>query len=380
MNMVVEGLLEAGHQVKVLAVNSDKYYVDPACIDKQYATKTGIELVYVDLSVKYIPAFLNLFTSRSYHVERFISAAFRDRLEEILRRETFDVVQFEMLFMSPYLETVRTLSKAKTVLRTHNIEHLIWKRIADNTRNPLKKIYLEHLARTLKQYELSVIRKFDGIVPITDADAGFFKNSLNEKSIPVVPVPFGIRMKDYPEPGSSFDFPSLFSLGAMNWIPNEEGVRWFLEKVWPGVHAQFPYLKYYVAGRVMPEWLTQGTFPGVVVAGEVPDAREFMQSKAIMIVPLFSGSGIRIKIIEGMASGKTIISTSLGAEGIRCTHGKNIRIADDAEGFAREIAICVNDRKLCEETGQEARKLIEEQYDRARLIEDLVSFYRQIGA
>jgi glycosyltransferase involved in cell wall biosynthesis len=386
MNMVAEGLMDAGHQVKILAVNSDKYFVDPSCIDESYRKKTGIELVRVDLSVKCIPAFFNLFTKRSYHVERFISPAFLMKLQEILEKESFDVVQFEVLFMSPYLETVRSLSKAKTVLRTHNIEHLIWERIAENTRNPLKKIYVRHLAGTLKKYELSVIRKFDGVVSITENDAGFFRNALrqpetgNHPEIPVISMPFGIDFGHLREPSEKYEFPSIFSLGAMNWIPNEEGVRWFLECVWPKVHARFPGLKYYVAGRHMPGWLNESRYPGVVVTGEVPDAWEFMQSKAIMIVPLFSGSGIRVKIIEGMAAGKTIISTSIGAEGIRCTHGKNIRIADDPEAFEREIAICISNINICKETGREARNLIEGEYNRSKLIGELVSFYKQIGA
>ncbi|HTX88216.1 MAG TPA: glycosyltransferase family 4 protein [Bacteroidales bacterium] len=380
MNMIAEGLLEAGHQVRILAVNSDKYCVDPDCIDPAYREKTGIELVHVDLSVKWIPAFFNLFTDRSYHVERFISPVFRSKLIEVLRKESFDIVQFEMLFMSPYLDTVRNFSRARAVLRPHNIEHMIWQRIADNTRNPLKKFYLDHLSRTLRQYELSVLQRFDGIVPITEEDAKFFREALRPatRNIPVSAIPFGIDADHLPEPSGPVEFPSLFSLGAMNWIPNEEGIRWFLDQVWPEVHARMPSLKYYLAGRHMPAWLAESRYPGVEVVGEVADAWEFMQSKAIMLVPLFSGSGIRIKIIEGMAAGKTIISTSIGAEGIRCTNGRDIRIADTAGQFLREIETCARDAALCRRTGEEARRLVSDQYSRRKLIGRLTAFYREI--
>ena len=385
MNMIVEGLLDAGHRVRVLAVNSDKYFIEPSSIPLPYREKTGIELVWLDLGIKPLNAFLNLFTSRSYHVERFISRAFREKLEGMLQKETFDVVQFEMLYMSPYLETVRKLSKAKAVLRTHNIEHLIWERIAENCANPLKRLYVRHLARTLKKYELGVLSRFDGIAAITGRDADFFRERIRagtgERETPeIISIPFGIDVSRLPEPSGDYEFPSLFSLGAMNWIPNEEGIRWFLERVWPEVHSRFPDLRYYIAGRYMPEWLIRGRYPNVTVVGEVGDAWEFMNSKAIMIVPLFSGSGIRIKIIEGMAAGKAILSTTIGAEGIQCADGKEILIADDPGGFVRGIAACVSSPELCRSIGQNARNRILETYDRKGIISGLVDFYRRIGA
>ena len=283
MNMMIEGVIHAGHRVKVLAVNSTKYSVDLSSIPDDYKARTGIEFVEIDLGVKPLPALLNLFTSRSYHVERFISGRFRSRLEEILQNERFDIVQFEMLHMSPYLDTVRKYSKAKTILRAHNVEHLIWERIAQNTRNPFKRLYLHHLSRTLKKYELSVINKFDGIMAITENDAKFFRNVVDamrepqerrqkqsvsgEKRISVnkvITIPFGIDLSGFPEPPSDFEFPSLFSIGAMDWNPNIEGACWFLEKVWPEIHRKFPTLNYYIAGRHMPEWLTNKKIPSYI--------------------------------------------------------------------------------------------------------------------
>jgi len=153
MNMMVEGLTAAGHRVKVLAVNSFKYNIDPATIPSGYIDKTGIELIDIDLKIKPLDAFLNLFTGRSYHIVRFISESFRKRLTEVLKNDSFDIIQLETLFMSPYLETLRMYSGAKIILRAHNIEHLIWERVADETGNPLKRQYLKHLSATLKNYE-----------------------------------------------------------------------------------------------------------------------------------------------------------------------------------------------------------------------------------
>jgi hypothetical protein len=170
MNSIITGLLEAGHQVKILAVNSKKYNVGIDDIPEDYRLKTGIELIDVDLRVKPLNAFKNLFSKKSYHVERFISKDFTKRLTEVLGSDTYDVVQLETLFMTPYVETIRKHSKALVVLRAHNVEHLIWERIAKGTRFFLKRAYINHLAKTLKNYELSAINQVDGIAAFTRKD------------------------------------------------------------------------------------------------------------------------------------------------------------------------------------------------------------------
>jgi glycosyltransferase involved in cell wall biosynthesis len=383
MNMVIDGLLNAGHQVRVLAVNSYKYHVDPSDIPEDFRKRTGIELVEVDLRVKPIAAFLNLFTRRSYHVERFDTPGFRKKLTAILRSGSFDIVQLETLFVCPYINTIRKYSRAKIILRSHNIEHLIWERLADETRNPLKKWYIRHLASTLKHYEHEVIRNVDGIAAITWKDADYFTNVLTSRGslparIPVIDVPFGLDIRIYPLLQDEKEQPSLCTIGSMNWRPNEEGVKWFLEKVWPDVHRQFPALKYYLAGRAMPEWMKQLRLPNVEVLGEVDDAHDFIRRNSVMIVPLFSGSGIRIKIIEGMALGRAIISTSLGAEGILYINGENILIANAPCEFFDMVSLCMEDPSRRRKIGQNARKLIETEYDRDAITHRLISFYQQL--
>ena len=125
----------------------------------------------------------------------------------------------------------------------------------------------------------------------------------------------------------------------MNWLPNKEGIKWFLDEVWPIIHQALPDLKIYLAGREMPSWLLELNLSNVKVIGEVPDAHEFIRSKSISIAPLLSGSGIRIKIIESMAMGKAVVATTIGAEGINYTTGKDIMIADTPEAFCEAVAI-----------------------------------------
>ena len=377
MSRLIEGMVENGHEVKVLAINSPKYQVNIDEVPKSYREKTGLELHYLDLSVKPLAAFKNLFTSRSYHVERFISKDFKDHIISILKENTFDIIQFETLYIAPYIETIRSLSKAPILLRAHNIEYHIWQRVMRTSRNPLKKLYLRHITRTLQRYEITAFTKFDGIAAITTRDAEQIRR--HAEHVPVTDIPFGICPGKYKvvslEEG---EFPSLFHIGSMNWMPNEEGVKWFINEVWPVVHRKLPDVPLYLAGRHMPSWLSNLRREKIEVVGEVESAEDFMASKGVMIVPLLSGSGIRVKIIEGMASGKPVVSTSIGAEGIECTSGDDILLADFPQEFADSIVTLLQDKQKAIQVGRNARRLIEEKYDNVAIVAKLEAFYRKI--
>jgi glycosyltransferase involved in cell wall biosynthesis len=375
MNQLIEGLADAGHRVKVLAINTNKYSVKPEDIPSAYKQKTNIELVYVNLAFRTIPAFLNLFTNKSYHVERFINEDFEEKLIEILRKNIFDIVQIETLFQSPYIKTIRKFSDAKIILRAHNIEHLIWKRVAKNQKNPFRKFYIGHLAKTLEAYEKQIVGKYDGIVPITSKDAAFFEEFSMK---PVLSLPFGIDTKRIKLKEENRGEMALFHIGSMNWMPNEEGIKWFIDRVWPLIEENLPGLKLYLAGREMPDWLTKLRKRNIIVVGEVENAHEFIQSKLILIAPLFSGSGIRIKIIESMALNRAVVSTTIGAEGINIKDKTNILIANTAEEFYDAIDYLVSKEEKIEEIGLNARALIEEEHDTGKLISKLEVFYRQI--
>ncbi len=375
MNSIITGLLEAGHQVKILAVNSEKFNVKDSDIPDDYRRKTGIELIDVDLSVKPMNAFLNLFTKKSYHVERFISKDFKDRLVAILEKEQFDVVQLEMLYMAPYVDDIRAHSKAMIVLRAHNVEHKIWERIAKETRSPFKRWYINHLAKTLKEYELNALETVDGIAAITRKDAAFFRKY---SSKPVIDIPYGVYPEEFTPKYEIDGPPKFYHIGSMNWMPNEEGIRWFIDEVLPKTVEKVPGFVYHLAGRNMPEWLTTMKDPHVEVIGEVPDAKEFVARHDVAIVPLLSGSGIRIKIIESMAMGKTVITTRVGAEGILYDEEVNIIIAENKAKMVEAIRSLNENPQAAVRIGQEARKLVEETYDNRKIIARLLMFYEQI--
>ena len=375
MNSIVTGLLNAGHQVKILSVNSPKYNVSPDDIPEDYKQRTGIELIDVDLRVRPLKAFKNLFSKKSYHVERFISKDFTNRLVEVLKADVYDVVQLETLFMAPYVETIRQYTKASIVLRAHNVEHLIWERIAKGTRFFLKRAYIKHLAKTLKNYELTAISKVDGIVAITRKDAAFFRKYCATTTID---IPFGVYAEEFTPKYEIEGKPTFYHIGSMNWMPNEEGIRWFIDDCMDAVVEKTPEFVFHLAGRHTPQWLRELKNPHLEVVGEVPDAKEFVASHNVAIVPLLSGSGIRIKIIESMAMGKTVITTQVGAEGILYDEDVNIIIAENKAKMAEAIRRINETPAIAVEIGKAARKLVEEVYDNRKLIERLLMFYQQI--
>ena len=375
MNSIVTGLIEAGHTVKVLALNSNKYHIDINSIPEDYRTKTRIEFVDINLKIDPLKAFMNLFTNESFHVKRFISERFREKLIRVLNKEKFDIVQLEMIYMAPYIDTIRQHSDATIVLRAHNVEHKIWERMAKKTIFFAKRWYIKHLARTLRMFEMSVLDKVDGIAAITLTDSSFFRRVT---ATPVIDIPFGIDIDKFNPVFEVGDKPTFYHIGSMDWMPNNEGIKWFLNNVWDIVHKRIPDAKLYLAGRNMPKWLKKIKKKNVVVVGEVPDAHEFVNQHNIAVVPLLSGSGMRIKIIESMALGKTVITTFVGAEGIQYTEGEDIVIADNVAKMVEGICKMYQHPEEANAIGIKARRLVEEVYDNKKIINRLEIFYNEL--
>ena len=376
MHAMISGLIQAGHSVKVLAANTNKYTVDPDSIPADFKEKTQIELVDIDLSVTIPGALYNFFSGKSYHVTRFHTKAFEQKIIEVLRKETFDIIQLEMLQMATYLDVLRKYSKAPVVLRAHNIEHKIWQRIAENCPNPFKRFYLNHLYQSLRRFEIGILNKMDGIIAITPVDARNLDRLSHSTNI--ISVPFGINLESLPANPVQPEEASLFHIGTMNWFPNEEGIKWMIDEVWPAVTKKLPGIELHLAGRYMPEWLLKLSVPRITVDGEVADVWEYMQRFSIMVVPLFSGSGIRIKIVEAMAAGKAIITTAIGAEGINYENGQHLLIAKDPKSFVDAIVRLYNDKTLRDSLGKNARMLIAKEHDNNKLMLKLTAFYTEL--
>jgi len=373
MDALTKGFLEQGHEVKILSIHTPKHPFLKNKLDEEYLNVTSFESLFVETRVNIVDAFSNLLTQDSYNISRFFSPDFDIRLKRLLQREKFDIIQFESLFMTPYLSTAKRHSKGKCVLRSHNLEYLIWRRMADGTKNRAKKIYLKHLAKKLEVYELDVIKRVHGIVTISKEDYKKY-SSLNAEESKLINIPFGINIDEYSEENPPDEL-SLFHLGSLEWPPNLEGVKWFLEEIWPAIKKEFPNLVFYLAGREIPSEFNKINYPGIKVVGEVPDAKKFISSKSIMLVPVLSAGGMRVKIIEGMALGKTILSTNLGAEGIDFIKNEDIYLANTKNEFLKHLRNFHENPELINTQKKISRNFVCANFDNQKLSVQLSEFY-----
>lgn len=375
INNIANGLLNKGIDLKILTVATEKHPFLPEKFAPRFFEKTKIEGVFVDTRVNIIDAFSALVTSDSYNVSRFFSPDFNKRLIELLEADTYDIVHLESLFMTPYIHTIRKYSDSKIVLRSHNLEHLIWERLANSTGNTAKRIYLKHLASKLKKYEYRTINEVDGIAAISFEDTNRYQQ-LKCKA-PLLTIPFGIDLSKYPLKKDTYVASNrLFHIGSMDWEPNKEAINWLLDDIWPKIDRSKASL--HLAGRSMPGYITQQADDSLKIYGEVPSAVEFMAQFDIMIAPLLSGSGMRVKIIEAMGMGKAVITTKIGAEGIMYTNHENIRIANTAKELIQTIKELVENPVEVKRLGDNARQLVELHYDNEKIMHNLVSFYQTL--
>jgi glycosyltransferase involved in cell wall biosynthesis len=159
----------------------------------------------------------------------------------------------------------------------------------------------------------------------------------------------------------------------MDWIPNREAIQWFLERAWPKIHQSSPEFEFYFAGRKMPDEFKAMNIPGVHCLDEVPSAEDFIADKKILIVPIWTGGGIRVKILEAMAAGKVVITTSSGIKGIEAKAGKHFLLARKPEDFERAVKWCLEHKPEAETMAAKARELVKEKYEQGKVIGDIIT-------
>jgi len=370
------GFAEQGHSVTVLALNTNKHYFNIQDIPKEITDQVTFIGVDINTDVKPTAALKNLlFSKEPYNAERFISHEFKSKITEVLSSKEFDVIQLEGLYLMPYVEHIKSISKVPVSLRAHNIEHEIWEQTLKQETG-LKKVYVKNLTNRLRRFELNFINNYDFLVPITQRDADKFTDFNNTKPIHVSPT--GLNAEKYLPKQKQTSNHKFFHIGAMDWTPNQEGLLWFLENVWKQVSLKHPDAEFAIAGRNAPQWFEEKILQYKVnYLGEVDNALDFMHDNSTMIVPLLSGSGMRIKIIEGLAAGKVIISTNKGAEGIPAIHRKEILLSDSPEDFIRNIELILSDKKLFSEISVNASEFIVRKFDNFAISKALSEFYQK---
>ena len=363
-----------GHTLDVLALNTNKHHTDVSSVPKSLTEVIHFHHCDINTDVVWTKALAHALLNQPYNVWRFYSEKFEQQLIELLKLKTFDVIQIEGLPVLLYIDSIRKYSKAKIAYRAHNVEHEIWLRLLQHEHSFLKKNYYGLLAAQVKKFEMNAAKKVDLILPISLRDQLFFTSVGCTQSMHVVPACIDdISIADSAPMLSQKD---IFFLGALDWLPNQEGLQWFIDRCLPLLIKEMPDIVLHIAGRHMPASFLEIKTKNIVVYGEVAHAQAFMQEKGLMIVPLLSGGGMRIKIIEAMMLQKAIVSTTIGAEGIQYTDGKNIAIADDAVTFCKAIITLLQDPMLQSNIANEACVLSKQHYSSIAVATDLISFYK----
>jgi glycosyltransferase involved in cell wall biosynthesis len=365
---------QLGNEVSLLSLNPVKHKTTTDEAARALHFTSFFIHHQINTSISAVKAAANLFQNTSYNIDRFYNTDFEKQLIKILQEHKFDIIQLEGLYLVPYLNTIRKYSSAIVALRAHNVEHEIWERLAKQAKNPFKKWYLKFLAKRLKYAEIAATKNMDIVIPITENDREFFQNYIKADAIHVSPAGIDLDRWQYTP---TFKFYNWYHIGALDWRPNLDAVHYFKDVIYPEISTLSPKFKFHLAGKNMPSGLKNISDNQIVVYEKVKNAEEFIENLDVCIVPLKAGSGIRIKILEAMAAGKLVISSSIGIQGIVAEENVHFLLADCIEDYIQIFKKLENNELNIVKIIANARRLIEKQYSTEAVCMALSSFYKQ---
>ncbi len=366
MSQLAEGLHSRGHGLTWACLNTDKHYVAP----ERYPTAWPVHAVPIGLPIS-APAALAaaLFQRTPYPVLRFLDARFSSLLQALVRAQPYDAIVLDSAYLLPYVWALRAATRAPLVLRAHNLEHRIWQLNANTTANPLKALYWRYLGWQGQRWERSASGEVDAIAAIAPEDAAVFRAW--HPQLPVALVRPGVVSTGAPVTVTPPTGLTVGYLGSLNWPPNVAGLRWFVREVWPQVVAQVPGARLVVAGRGAPPEVLGWASATVAIVGEVPDAAAFWAGVQVAVVPVTSGSGVRLKVIEALATGVPVATTPLGAQGATELVGRGLAVGATAEALAGAIGTWLLHPDRRAEAAAEARVAALEYFDMGRQLDAL---------
>lgn len=352
------------YDVTHFCISTEKHPFDINAYPTKIREKSTISSVKINTKPSFFGALLNLIKGKSYLTSRFDQQEVRDRIIRILREKEFDIIILESLYTCAYIDDIRKYTLAKIAIRTHNIEFRIWEDLAKNSGNIIRSIYLKKMAAQLKQYELKTLEKSDVILSISDED----KENLNQlginKSIQTIPV----AMDD-----STFEFEPaknrICFIGAMNWEPNVEAVDELTGQIYPELRRNNPELELHLSGSYMNHYEIKSELTGIINHGFVENPLQFLSQNGVFIVPIKSGSGVRIKILEALSVGAPIITTRAGAEGIKTD--KALIICKDSNEVIKMADSLLKDVSQQMELSNAAKSFIHENYSIISVVQKL---------
>lgn len=314
---------------------------------------------------KFTPGFyaelgLNLASSLPYAIAKYQSPEMRRAILKLTTENTYDVVVCD--FLAPAVNVPRNLS-CPSVLFQHNVEAMIWQRHAEVQTNKLKHTYLYGQWRKMLAFEGVMCRRFDRVVAVSREDSQMMQREYNVTAIDDVPT--GVDTAFFrPRRAERRDPRNLVFTGSMDWLPNEDAIRYFTTQIMPLIKRKLPDVTLTVVGRnpypALVELSKQD--PSIIVTGRVEDVRPYMERAAAYVVPLRIGGGTRLKIFEAMAMERPIVSTTVGAEGLPVQPESDILLADTPETFAAAVVRVLEDDEFAFHLGRRSAKLVREQF------------------
>jgi sugar transferase (PEP-CTERM/EpsH1 system associated) len=317
-----------------------------------------------------------------YAVAKYKAPEYAARVNELLAHERFDLVVCD--FLPPLVNMPAHLPMA-TVLFTHNVEAEIWRRHVETATNPLARVLLGGQWRRMLAFEGRALDRFDLVLTVSEADRDTFDRLYPSQSRRYHVVPTGVDTTYFaPQPlhvapGTSHaargplvvapshaarDARHLVFTGSMDWLPNEDGMLFFCREILPRIRRAEPGVTLSIVGRApTPAVRRLAETAGIEVTGRVDDVRPHVADAAVYVVPLRIGGGTRLKIFEAMSMGKAVVSTTIGAEGLPVTDGRDLVIADDAAAFADAVVGLLRDAPRRERLAAAARQLVLDKYD-----------------
>lgn len=376
MRSTIDALRSQGVELSLISLNTRKHFRDLDKVKALAPEDLDWQAIAVNTDISTLGALLNLISGKAYHVSRFYQSAVSEAIKEKLTHRAFDLIQLEGLSMAVYLPLLRKLSNAPVVMRAHNIEYLIWQRHLENESNPWQARYLKIQVGRLKKFEEWAWKNVDANIFITKQDLQFYRQQKG-KSIATA-LPCGLNGSEYQQsPAESCRF-DLVHLASLDWLPNQQGLEWFLNKVWPMIKAARPQTQVVIGGRDMPKSLYEKSEDGLNFYPKVEDAQAFIRSGKLAIIPLLAGSGMRIKLVEYLAMGQAAVSTEIGAEGIDIENGREAMLAKDAESFASAVVYLLENDAARQAMEKAALQYFKEHFSNEQVGKELLKFYQTL--
>ncbi len=308
----------------------------------------------------YWSLFANIFSKNPYIVDRHYSRKMADEALKLVESKQFHLIHCEW---TPYTENIRQLlGRIPAVLSAHNVEAQIWERYFITEVNPIKKFYIYLQWRKLANYEAKAAKLYTIISTVSEPDRVIFASSYGCKT--TMTVPNGVDEQYFSPTERQIEPGNMVFTGSMDWRPNQDGVKFFIERVLPLIKRRIPFATFTVVGRNPPQWLLAMAkqMDGVIITGTVEDVRPYIAKSALYVVPLRVGGGSRLKILEALSMRKIVLSTTVGAEGLAVENGKNILLRDTPEEIADTACAVLTNNRLYNSFENAGRELIEQHY------------------